>query len=115
MTIRLIQVISGHLWNEIVRNRLTSGPRNATWLGHHIQNSLICLLASSVQEMIKHEVRSAQYFTLIADETKDVSKTEQLSVVLRYVYQCKTYERFISYSKCDELNSEAIFTYIMQS
>ena len=99
--------------NEVVKNRLTSGPRNATWLGHHIQNSLISLLASSVQEMIKSELRSAQYFTLIADETKDVSKTEQLSVVLRYVYQCKTYERFISYSQCDELNSEAIFNYIM--
>ena len=73
--------------NEIVRNRLTSGSRNATWLGHHIQNSLISLLASSVQEMIKSEVRNAQYFTLIANETKDVSKTEQFSVVLRYVYQ----------------------------
>ena len=50
---------------------------------------------------------------LFADETKDVSKVEQLSVVLWYVYNGKTYERFTSYTKCDELNAEALFTYIM--
>ena len=49
---------------------------------------------------------------LIADEKKD-GKSEQLFVVLRYVHNCKTYERFNSYTKCDELNSEALFTYIM--
>ena len=102
--------------NEIVKQRLTSGPNNATWLGHdNIQNSLITLLADSVRAMIMNEVHTARYCTLIADETKDVSKSEQLSVVLRYVYNCRTHERFISYTKCDELNSEALFTYIMKA
>ena len=61
-----------------------------------------------------NEVHTACYYTLIADETKDISKSEQLSVVLRYVYKCRTYERFISYTKCDEMNSKALFTYIMK-
>ena len=60
--------------NETVKNRLTSGPKNATWLGHDIQNSIISLLADSVRAMIMNEVHSAQYYTLIADQTKDVSK-----------------------------------------
>ena len=101
---------------EIVKHRLTNGPKNATWLGHDIQNSLILLLlANSVKQMIMNEVHSARYYTLVADETKDVSKSEQLSVVLRYVNDCKTYKRFISYTKCDELNSQAVFTYIMRA
>ena len=83
--------------NETVKNRFTSCPKNATWLGHDIQNSITSLLADSVRAMIMNEVHSAQYYTLIADETKDVSKSEQLSVVLRYVYNCKTCERFITY------------------
>ena len=99
--------------NDIIRQKLTSGPRNATWLGHDIQNSLISLLANNVRSMIKREVQSAQFYTLMADETKDVSKSEQLSMVLRYLYNGSTYERFISFTKCDELNSEAIFSYIM--
>jgi hypothetical protein len=63
--------------------------------------------------MIKEELHSAQFYTLMADETKDVSKSEQLSLVLRYIYNGSTYERIISFTKCDELNSEAIFSYIM--
>ena len=34
--------------NDIIRQKLTSGPRNATWLAHDIQNSLISLLANKV-------------------------------------------------------------------
>ncbi|XP_011404137.1 PREDICTED: zinc finger MYM-type protein 1-like [Amphimedon queenslandica] len=37
---------------------------------------------------------------------------EQLSLVLRYIFNGNTYERFVSYTKCTELNAEAIFTYI---
>ena len=59
--------------NDIIRQKLTSGPRNATWLGHDIQNSLISLLANKVRSMIKREVQSAQFYTLMANETKDVS------------------------------------------
>lgn len=85
--------------NDIVKQRLTSGPKSATWLGHHIQNSIISLFADNVRSMIRNELRSAQYYTIIADETKDISKIEQLSMVLRYVYNCKTYERFVSFTK----------------
>jgi hypothetical protein len=50
---------------------------------------------------------------MMGDETKDISKSEQLSLVLRYLYNGITHERFISFTKCDNLNSDAIFSYIM--
>lgn len=65
--------------------------------------------------MIHDEITTAGHFTLIADETKDIGKTEQLAVVLRYVHLSKTHERFISYTSCDELNAEALFSYIMKA
>lgn len=55
-----------------------------------MQNSMISLLADTVRGLIHDEVVGAGYFTLIADETKDISKSEQLSVVLRYVHMSKT-------------------------
>ena len=100
---------------DIVRQRMTSGPKNATWLGHDIQNAVISLMAETLRERIKEEVRTARYFTIIADETRDVSKTEQLSFVLRYILHGNTYERFISFTKCEEVNAEAIFLYIMRA
>ena len=101
--------------NDIVRQRLTSGPKNASWLEHDMQNTLIQLLADVVRKMIHDEISGAQYFTLIADETKDISKSEQLSVVLRYIHDCKTYEWFLPYTKCEELNAEALFSHIMST
>ena len=69
-------------------------------------------MAESVRKKIREELRPARYFTFIADETKDISKSKQLSLVLRYVFNGNTYERFIFYTKCNELNAEVIFTNI---
>ena len=35
----------------------------------------------------KQELEEARYFTLLADETKDIGKHEQLSIAFRYVYR----------------------------
>ena len=87
---------------------MISRPKNATWLGHDIQNSIISLLAESLRLKIREKLRTARYFTIIADETKDISKSKQLSFVLRYVFNGNTHERFISYTNCAELNADSL-------
>ena len=96
---------------DIVRQKMISGPNNATWLGHDIQNSIISLLAESLRWKIREKLHTARYFTIIADETKDISKSEQLFLVHRYVFNGNTHERFISNTNCAEINAEALFTY----
>lgn len=86
--------------------KLSSGPQNAIWLGQVIQNSITSFFANKVNDMIKHEVHSAQYYTLMADETKDISRSEQLSLVLRYLYNGHTYERFISFTNVRSLHQK---------
>ena len=39
-------------------------------------------MAGKVIKKIEEELSQAVYYTLIADETKDISKKEQLSIVL---------------------------------
>ena len=46
---------------------------------------LLNIMASMVQSTICSAVQSAGPFSLLADECKDISKKEQISVVLRYV------------------------------
>ena len=89
-----------------------SGPMNATLLGHDYQNSMLSVLAQSVLEYIIDEVRVAQYYTIIVDETKDMSKKEQLTLILRYVLNGVVHERFVSYTYCEELHAAAITSYI---
>ena len=85
---------------DIVRQKMISGPKNATWLWHDIQNSIISLLAESLRWKIREKLHTARYFTIIADETKDISKSEQLFLVHRYVFNGNTREIHFQYKLC---------------
>ena len=67
----LVNLMSKH--DDAVRKRLIDGPRNATFLGYAIQNEFIEGMAGKVIEKIKDELHQAVYYTIIADETKDIS------------------------------------------
>ena len=56
-------------------------------------------MASIVQSRISMDVRKAGIYSILADETKDCSKREQLSIVLRYVdlESATMHKRFLTY------------------
>ena len=102
-------------------NRLTSGPRNAKYVHHDIQNELIHIMASMVREKISEEVRQAQHFALMVDETKDVSKKEQISIVLRYLnydekdHQYHIHEEFLHFIPADGLDAQSLLESVKQT
>jgi hypothetical protein len=67
-------------WSQIRRKI----PQNAHYLSHESQNDLLRCMASMVQASIVRKVREVRFWSIIADETRDVSKTEQLSICIRY-------------------------------
>ena len=81
--LEILHLVACH--DESVKAKLVSGPRNAIYTSPDIQNSLLNIMAGMVRENICNAVREAGFFSLLADETKDVSKQEQLAIVLRYV------------------------------
>ena len=71
-------------------------------------------MAKWVLAKIQAEVKEARYYTIIADETKDVSKCEQLSVVLRYIYKNTIHERFLGFTHAEQLDASALTEYILE-
>ncbi|KAI4471884.1 zinc finger mym-type protein [Holotrichia oblita] len=71
--------------NTVIAKRLIEGPKNARYTHYSIQNELIHCLAEQSVKHISSEVKEAGYFALTVDETKDLSKTEQLSIIIRNV------------------------------
>ena len=71
-------------------------------------------MACMVRESICDKIRKAEVFSVLADETKDFSKKEQLSIVLRYVdiETAIQHEHFISYIEATSLNAESLSSYI---
>ena len=70
----LMTLISRH--SIVVRNRLHNDNKTATWLSPTFQNELIHFLADQVRFYIKQQLQEAQYFTILADETKDISRCQ---------------------------------------
>ncbi|XP_069800079.1 zinc finger MYM-type protein 1-like [Dendropsophus ebraccatus] len=58
---------------------------NVHYLSKDMQNKFLQLIAEAVIEIIIQKVKQAKFFSIIVDCTPDISKQEQLSLVLRYV------------------------------
>ena len=84
------------------KKNLNALPRNATKVS---QNELLNAAANVVSKKIVDEVAKAEMFTVIADESRDVSKVEQMSICLRYVTAYEVQEIFLTFVP---LNSDLI-------
>ena len=56
--------------------------KNATYCSKTTQNEIIDILGGMISEPIVNEVKDAPFFSVIADKVRDVSCTEQISLVL---------------------------------
>lgn len=68
---------------------------NAKYTSHQIQNEILQGLAEMVQKEIIKEVKENEVFSVMADETKDMQKKEQMSLVVRYYYNGAIHESFL--------------------
>ena len=62
---------------------MCDSPQNAKYTSKITQNELLHASAKVITEKITDEIRRAQFFSIIADETRDVSRVEQLSLCFR--------------------------------
>lgn len=58
-----------------------------------------------VLQSISNELKEYKYFAILVDETKDATKTEQLSINVRYFCNNTINERFLGFVPCSSLNS----------
>ena len=70
---------------------------HAQWTSPTIQNELLAIVSDLVLERITTEVRKSGYFGIIMDETSDISRTEEVSLCLRYVINGETKENFVGF------------------
>jgi len=67
-----------------------------------------------IQSIISDELQKSQYFSIIVDETKDISKIGQISVVLRYFLNGVFFERFMGYRAAESSCAKSLLVYIKE-
>jgi hypothetical protein len=80
--LELIDWIKGKI--KEVMNAFDRAPRNCIMTSPHIQKDLAKCCAQEITETILGEIGNRN-FTILIDESRDVSVKEQMAVILRYV------------------------------
>ena len=109
--------------DHILQNHLRSASSNAKYTSPEIQNELLALLGSELQQKLVHECNNAKFFGFIADEATDCSNKEQISLCLRYVTQCEIdgqlkhgiKEDFVQFVKAESTTGEALANTFIES
>ena len=99
----LMTLLSRH--SQVVSDRLQQHSKSVT---ASFQNEIIHFLSMEVRSMIEQELHEAQYYTVLADESKDISKIEQLSIAFRSVHNFRTIERFLGFTQASQLNAQGL-------
>lgn len=104
---RFDTVLSEHL------RRITSKESHVNYLSKQIQNEFIALLSCKVNEHILSELQKATYYSIILDCTPDVSRKEQMTIVVRFVHAVSgkeviVREHFLGFVQVSETSGEGL-------
>ena len=103
----IIQLVANH--DPVIKQRLEHGPQNVTYLSPDIQLDLLQVMGDMVRNSITEDVHKAGYYSLLADESKDISKTEQMAVVVRYTDETAViYEKFFTFVEVKDLTAAGL-------
>ena len=79
------------------------------------QNELLQAAAEVIVKQIVAEIQQAGMFSIIADEARDCSHSEQLSICLRYVHETAIKERFLTFVHVIDLSAAGLATVIAKT
>jgi hypothetical protein len=90
--------------------QVTNNTISDHYLGKNIQNELIQLMASHVKSKIIARLLQNKYFSIILDCTRDISRVEQLSVILRFINKdtADIEEHFVGFLAVEKTTAESL-------
>lgn len=83
--------------------------KNEKYTCAEVQNGMLRIMALSILRDIAQNIRNSVFYSIMADETTDVSNREQCVLVLRHVDDdLVAHEKFIGLYKVDSIDSDTL-------
>ena len=99
-------------YDEFLAEVISLPGRATKYLSAKIQNELIHLLANTVSSTLVENINSAPFWSIILDSTSDITRVDQLSVVIRWAKvtedECTIVESFMGFLKISNPNADGI-------
>ncbi|CAN6718608.1 unnamed protein product [Malus baccata var. baccata] len=106
--LELLQFLADHdeKLKEVV---LENAPGNLKLIAHSIQKYIVNSCAFETIKAIMKEVKESKFFSIMVDESRDISTNEQMAVILHYVdNKGQVIERFVGVQHVTETTSSKL-------
>jgi len=110
---KILQLVVQH--DKTISDRFNCDSVVTRYTSKDIQNEILSVMADMVREHVIDEVKQSVYFSVLVDETKDVSKKEQLSFVLRFFANGDIHECFVDFKPATGLDAESLSEEILKT
>ncbi|XP_045478380.1 uncharacterized protein LOC123683377 [Harmonia axyridis] len=94
--------------DEALKKHLEIGSKNALYLSPKTENEIILTINDIMLKKLVEMVNSAKCFTVLADETTDISTQEQASIGVRYLYNNDIKEDFLQFVPVSDLTGKTV-------
>ena len=92
--------------------------KNYPYSSPSFQNELIDIIGNQIRSKIIERCHSSKFFSIIVDETTDISHVEQVSVVIRFIAveygKCIVEEHFVGFWATHTTTGQALLTLLQQ-
>lgn len=97
-----------------LKDHILNCKKNATYISPKIQNEILEACGTLIRNYIVKEANSSGFFSILADETLDISGVEQFSLCVRYVNSKNNIcEGFLGFIAVFDLSSEGLTTSLL--
>lgn len=107
----ILELISEH--DPFLRNHIemhgNKGSGRPSYLSTTICNELITQMNTNLTNLIITQIKEAKYYSIIMDSTPDLSKTDQMAIVLRYCTPTRVNERLVELCPFDNHKGQSLY------
>lgn len=86
--------------DQLLETHLKTTGSRATYISKLTQNEIIECCKQEILDFILLEIKKADIFSVLFDETTDISNISQMCLIIRYVLNNIIYEQFLSFVDC---------------